>query len=149
MKRFAELSSREKAIEVLRWVLVPVIVVGFNLFLVLIWRTIIPPALAQPPGTAATPPSDFQRYILPRVVGLLMAFGIVFFSARIAPRYRLGVAIVLAGVWLVYGFFRFVVVHLGQGTPQYIDLLVAIAGAAAAIALVYYTERPRGAITHG
>ena len=148
MKRFAELSSREKGIEVLRWALVPAMVVGFTLFLALVWRAIIPPALAQPPGMPVTPPSDFQRYILPRAIGLVMAFGIVFFSARIAPRYRLWAAIVLAGVWLVYGLFRFVVVHLGQGTPQYIDLLVAMAGAAAAIALVCYTERPRGAITH-
>ena len=149
MRRFAELSSGEKTLEVLRWVAVPLVAIGVQASLAIFWRVIVPPSVAHPPGTPVATPSDFYRYVLPRIFGVLIGFAFVFIAAKIASRRRVWAAVVLAGCWFVYCFFRFVVVHLGQGTPHYIDLALAAAAVLAGVAAVYYTEQSKGNINHG
>src|SRR5262245_31946150 len=73
MKSAYEWTGREKAIESLRWLLVPCMAVLAG-FVVprLIMSFLIPPALAQPPGTPRVPPSDFQRFYLPWIANIVM-----------------------------------------------------------------------------
>lgn len=149
MKRFTELSDRDKAVELLRWAAVPPVAIGIYVAISIFWLVVVPWPTVQPPGSPVATPSDFSRYVLPRIFGLLTVFAIVFIGAKVAPRQRLVAALALAALCLLYSSFRFVVVHLGQGTPQYIDLALATAAAFAAIAAVYYTEQSKGAIIHG
>lgn len=140
MKPFSELTSQEKAAELLRWVLVPVAAVVAVYVLLLIARVALPPAMARLPGTPPPPVSDFQR-IAPRVFGVLMAALFVLAGAKVAPRWRLVTALVLAGLWIGFSFSIHIYVHLGRGRPNYLDFALAVVAASLATTLIGYAEQ--------
>lgn len=143
MERFAELSTQERAVEVVRWLLVPVAAVAAVIVLLLVSRVAMPPAMARLPGTLPPPLSDFQR-IAPRVIGVLMGGLFVLAGAKMAPRWRLATALVLAGLWISYSFLIHIYVHLGRGAMNYWHFALAVVAALLAVALVSYAERARG-----
>lgn len=139
MKSFAEQSAQEKAIELLRWLLVPVAAVVAVFVVLLIARMAIPPAMARLPGTPPPPVTDFQR-IAPRIFGVLIGALFVLAGAKMAPRFRLVTALVLAGLWIGYSFLIHVYVHLGRGTPHYVHFGLAVVAVLLAAALIGYAE---------
>lgn len=140
MKPFAELSAQEWAVQLLRWLLVPVAAVVAVYVLLLISRVALPPAMARLPGTLPPPMSDFQRFA-PRIFGVLMAALFVLAGAKMAPHFRLVTPLVLAGLWIGYSFLIHVFVHLGRGTPHWLHFAIATGGALSAVALIGYAER--------
>jgi len=143
MKSFSELTGQEKAIELLRWLLVPVASVGVVFVLILIARIAMPPAMARLPGTAPPPVSDFQRWVMPGIFNVLISAGLVFAGAKVAPRGRLVTALVLAALWIGYSFLIHIYVHLGRGTPSYLHFALSVTATLLAAALIGYAERSR------
>jgi len=141
MKSFSELNGKEKAIELFRWLLVPVASVAVVFVLILISRIAMPPAMAQLPGTAPPPVSDFQRWMIPRIFNVLISAGLVFAGAKMAPRGRLATALVLAALWISYSFLIHIYVHLGRGTPNYLHFALSVIAPLLAAALISYAER--------
>jgi hypothetical protein len=140
MKPFAELTGREKAVEILRWLLVPVASFVAVYVLILISQVALPPQMAQPPGTPPTPVSEFQR-LVPRVFNVLISGVLVLAGAKMAPRWRVATALALAGLWIGYAFLIHVAVHLGQGTPHWWHFVLSIVASLLAVALIGYAER--------
>jgi hypothetical protein len=50
MKPFSALTNQEKASEILRWLLVPVVLAATFAVLVYVGKVVMPAAIAQPPG---------------------------------------------------------------------------------------------------
>ena len=141
MKRFSDLTGKEKLVELLRWLLVPAAAVLGVLALGFIAGLLIPPLLAQPPGSPPAPLSAFRRLVLPRILSILVAAGFVIAGAKTAPRFRIPTAVVLAIVWALYSFMSHVLIHLGRGTPHYAHFAVAAVAAASAAAYVVSSEK--------
>ena len=97
MKSFSELTGKEKSTELLRWICVPAAAVLGVLALRIIAGFVMPRAAAQLPGSVAMPTSDFSRFFLHSVSGILTAAVFVIAGAKTAPRGRLATTIVLAG----------------------------------------------------
>jgi hypothetical protein len=148
MKLFAELTGKEKGIEVLRWLCVVPAVVLAGMAPRVIARLLMPPALAQPPGTPPVPVSDFQRYYLPTIIGIVMAAGFVIVGAKVAPRWRLRVAVVLALLWMLYSFAVHVLPHPVRDLRHYQHFIVASIAAAGSAAYVWHSEKSKRARTH-
>jgi len=145
MRSFSELTGKEKAVEVVRWLCVPIVAVLAGLAIQIIAGFIIGSVFARPPGFAAMPAPDFQRLLhLFRAVGVLMAAAFVIAGAFVAPRCRLAAALVLVGLWTVYSLLSHVLVHLGQGKPHYLDFALAALAAFGAAAYIFYSERAKG-----
>ena len=140
MQSFAELSSKEKVIEVVRWlcVLPAAWLAGMApRFLVALIR---PPVMAQLPGTPRPPVSDFQRIYLPLLIGILMAGAFVVVGAKIAPRRRVLVAIVLAAFWTLYVFTIHVLLPASY-EPRYVARhFISAAAAVAAAVYIWHSE---------
>ena len=88
MKRFSELTSYEKAIELLRWVLVPVAAIVGVVLLGQLAVLVIPRPVAQLPGTPMAPSWDLQRFLLHRTFAVLAGLAFVLAGAMTAPRSR-------------------------------------------------------------
>jgi len=144
MKPFDQLTGREKTIEALRWLLVPVAAAAAVYILLLISRLAMPPAMAQPPGTPPQVMSDFERWVMPRIFNVLISGSFVLAGAKVAPRGRLVVALVLAALWIGYSFLIHVYVHLGRGTPNHWHFFLSVLAPALAVALIGYSERSKG-----
>ena len=144
MKPLTELTGKETSIELLRWILVPAAAVFVVFALRQLAGLLMPPALAQPPGISPATLSDLQRFVLPRLLGCLMAAAFVVVGAKTAPRWRHTTALVLAGLWIAYSLMDHVLVHLGRGIPHYTDFVLAIVSAAGAAAYIWYSEKSRG-----
>jgi hypothetical protein len=143
MKPFSELTGREKAIELLRWICVPATAVLAIVAVRVIAGFLMPPALAQPPGSPAIPASDFNRFILPWIFGLLMALAFVITGATTAPRRRVATAVVLVVLWTLYSLQIHVLVHLGRGVPHYTHFVVAAVAAACGAVYIVYSEKSK------
>lgn len=144
MKSFSELTGKEKSTEQLRWFCVPAVAVLGVLALRIIAGFVMTPVLAQLPGSAAMPASDFRRFFLPCVSGILTAAVFVIAGAKTAPRGRLATAIVLAGLWSLAALCSHVLVHLSRGTPHYTHFVVEAVGAAGAAVAIGYSEKSKG-----
>jgi len=144
MRSFSELTGREKAVEVVRWFCVPAAAVLIVVAVRIVASFAMPPVYAQPPGTPVVLTSDFQRFVLARILGALMIASSVLAGAFVAPRYRLAAALVLAGLWTVYSLLSHVLVHLGRGKPHYLDFTIAALAAIGAAAYIFYSERAKG-----
>jgi len=105
---------------------------------------VMPRLPAQLPGSAAMPASDFGRFFLHGVSGILTAAVFVIAGAKTAPRGRLATAIVLAGLWSLAALSSHVLVHLSQGTPHYTHFFVEAVGAAGAAVVIGYSEKSAG-----
>ena len=141
MKSSSELTGKEKSTELLRWICVPAAAVLGVLALRLIAGFVMPPVLAQLSGSAAMPASDFRRFFLSCVSGILTAAVFVIAGTKTAPRGRLATAIVLAGLWSLAALNSHVLVHLSQNTPHYAHFVVEAVGAAGAAVAVGYSEK--------
>jgi hypothetical protein len=143
MRTFSELTGKERALELVRWVCVPAAAVLVVFALQMIARLVMPPVFAQLPGTPVVLPADFDRFVLPRIIGAVMIASSILAGAMVAPRYRLAAALVLAGLWTVYSFLSHVLVHLGRGTPHYLDFALAALAAFGMAAYIFYSERSK------
>ncbi len=144
MKSFSELTGKEKSTELLRWICVPAAAVLGVLALRIIAGFVMPRVPAQLSGSAALPGSDFRRLFLHSVSGILTAAVFVIAGAKTAPRRRLAIAIVLAGLWSLSALSSHVLVHLSQGTPHYTHFVVEAVGAAGAAVAIGYSEKSKG-----
>src|SRR5688500_10018879 len=147
MQPFSALSANEKFIEVVRWLCVPVAVAATFAVLILVGQIAMPTQYVRPPGAPPPAAPVIPRVVTFRVLSVLMGLALILAGAKTAPRHRLTVAFVMAAIWLTHAFFYRILVHLGQGTPHYFDFGLAIAAAASAIALIYYTERSQATTT--
>jgi hypothetical protein len=146
MKAFAELTGQERAVEILRWLLVPVAAVSAVFVLLLISQVAMPPVMAPRLGEPRPGP-DPLRTVMARTFGMLMGVAIVLARAKTAPRRRLATALVLAGLWIGYSFLIHVYVHLGRGMPNLWHFALAVGASLFGVAVVGYAERshrPRG-----
>ena len=144
MKSFSELTGKEKSSERLRWICVPAAAVLGVFVLRIIAGFVMMPALALLSGSAAMPASDFRRFFLSCVSGILTAAVFVIAGAKTAPRGRLATAIVLAGLWSLSALGSHALVHLSQGTPHYTHFVVEAVGAAGAAVAIGYSEKSNG-----
>jgi hypothetical protein len=141
MRSFAELNTSEKCLELLRWVCVVPAAVLAGMAPRYLASLLMPPALAQPPGMPPATVPYFQRYYLPYLVGFVMAAAFVIVGARTAPRRRVPVAIMLAGLWMLFSFIIHVLPHLGHGPQHYRHFYVAVLSATVAAANIWYSEK--------
>jgi hypothetical protein len=140
MQTFAELSARDKSIEVVRWILVPVTaVMVFEALHVVAWA-VMPPALAQPPGTPRVAPSAVQRFVLPHLSSILLGLGVVIAAAMMAPRLRVLAATIVACVWISLALQSHLLVHGSPDIRHYLHFAVAAAAAVGGVAFIWYTE---------
>ena len=144
MKRYSDLTAQETAIELVRWICVPLVAAVSVIALGQIASAVIPRPVAQLPGAPVDPSAEFQRFILHRVAGVLMGFGYVLGGAWMAPRGRVTTAFVLAGIWILYSFLIHVALHLEGGKPHLMDFAIAAAGGAAGAAYLAYAGQARG-----
>ena len=140
MKPFSELTGRQRAVEILRWLAVPVVAVLTMFVLQTLARLAIPPVYAQLPGTPPPTAPIIPPIVTYRALSILLAVAFVAAGALTAPRRRLLAATVLAALWIVYAFLIHVLVHLGRGPPHYLDFALAATAAGGGIALIYWLE---------
>jgi hypothetical protein len=143
MKSFSELTGIEKTFEILRWICVPVAAVLGVVALGMMVRVVMPPSLAQLPGTPVAPPSEFRRFVLPPISRAVMAATFVTAGAMMAPRRRFTPAIVLAVLWILYSFGYDVLVHHGGGIKYYANFAVSATTALGA-AYIFYSAKSKG-----
>ena len=139
MKPLAKNSSGERAIESLRWLLVPVAALAMVFLPTAIMRLAMPPPMAPHLGQPRPGP-DPIRISIGRVTRVLMGAAFVIAGALMAPRKRIWAAIVLAGLWVTYAALIHIVVHL-QASPHYRDFSLAAGAAALGTGLVWYLDR--------
>ena len=90
------------------------------------------------------PASDFRRFFLSCVSGILTAAVLVIAGAKTAPRGRLATAIVLAGLWSLAALMSHMLMQSSRGIRNYTDFIVeAVATAGAAVA-IFYSEKLTG-----
>jgi hypothetical protein len=140
MKRFAELSAAQKAIEIVRWICVLPAAIFTSRLPGFLFSFVMPPALAQPPGTPQPPPpSELQRMLLSLLAALLVSIGFVLVGSLVAPRHRRHVAIILAILIALHAFLYHILIHL-PGTPHYTSFAAATLAAIASVWLVYWFD---------
>jgi hypothetical protein len=142
MKRFSELSTAAKAIEIVRWICV-LPAAGFASLLPKFASAFLLPApVLQPPGfTPDASPSELLLLLRQWLFPPLTAIGFVLAGSLVAPRHRRYVAIVVTVLLLAEAYLSHVFVHLGRGKPNYGDFaVIALAGLASA-AFVFYLDR--------
>jgi hypothetical protein len=145
MKSFADLTGTEKLLELLRWLAVLPAAVLANLAPRFLAGFMMSRPVAQPLGVPPLPVSDFQRYVLSWLFGLLMGALFVFVGAKTAPRFRPATAVVLAFLWTLYAFLIHIAVHLGQGVPHYTHFAIGAGGAVGTAAYLRNAEKSKGA----
>ena len=132
MKSFSELTGKDKAIELLRWLLVPCVPLLMVIATLFIVWSLIPVEVGRS--------SDFQRYS-PWVITMLWGAGSVIAGAKTAPRGRIATAVVLALLWTLLLFKESVLEHHGRDTPDYTRFLVATLSAASGVGFIAYSEK--------
>lgn len=143
MRSFTELSAREKCIDVVRWLLVVPAAWLAGMAPRFIYMLVRPPAMVQLPGTPRPPVSDFQRIYLPHLLGIVMAAAFIVVGAKVAPRWRVPVAGILAAAWIVFAYLIHVRPH-GSFELRYLTyFMAATVGALAATIYVWWSERDK------
>jgi hypothetical protein len=140
VRPFAELSAKEKCVEVVRWLCVVPAAWLAGMLPRFIYAIVRPPALAQLPGTPRPPVSDLQRIYLPHLLGIVMAAAFVIVGAKLAPRWRLPAAAVLAVLWMVFSYGIHVWPHASFALRYLSQFMVASVSALAATAYIWYSE---------
>jgi hypothetical protein len=140
MRPFVELSAKEKATEIVRWLCILPAAWLAGMTPVFIDRLLRPPALALPPGTPRPVVSDLQRLYLPHLLGIVMAAAFVIFGAKIAPRWRLPVAATLAALWMLFSYLIHVGPHASFELRYLTHFIVATLSALTATAYIAYAE---------
>jgi hypothetical protein len=141
MRWFAELSTRDKSIEVVRWVLVLPAAWLAGMAPRFIARVLIPPTMVQPPGMPRPRVSDFQQIYLPHLLAVVMAAAFVIVGAKVAPRRRVLVAGILAALWIAFSFLIHVGPHDSFELRYLARPIVAMVGAVGAAGYVWWSER--------
>ncbi len=147
MKLFSALTNQEKAGEILRWLLVPVALAATFTVLVYVGKVAMPAAMAQPPGAPPPPAAVIPRVIVYRALALVMIVATILAGSWTAPRYRVVVATILAIFWIGHAILYRIVVHIGQGTPHFLDFALALLAAGGSVALIYFAEKSKRAVT--
>jgi hypothetical protein len=143
MKRFAELSAAQKAIEIVRWICVLPAAVFTSRLPYFLFSLVIPPRMAQLPGTPQPPPPSYlQRLLLSLLAALLISIGFVLVGSLVAPRHRRYVAVVLAVLVTLHAILYHILIHL-PGTPHYTNFAAAVLAASGSAAIVFYVDRRR------
>ena len=101
------------------------------------------PVLDLLSGSALSAASDFLRFALHCLTGILTAAAFVIAGAKTAPRGRLATAIVLTGLWSFYALGSHVLVQTSRGVRNYADFVVEVVAAAGAAVVVGYSEESR------
>ena len=101
------------------------------------------PVLDLLSGSALSAASDFLRFALHYLTGILTAAVFVIAGAKPAPRRRFVTAIVLAGLWSCYALGSHVLVQTSRGVRNYADFVVEVVAAAGAAVVVGYSEESR------
>jgi hypothetical protein len=140
MRPFAELSAKEKGIEVVRWVCVLPAAWLAGMAPRYIEMLVRPPAMAQLPGTPRPVESDFQRFYLPHMMGLVMAAAFVIVGAKVAPRWRRPVAAVLAVLWMIFTYLIHVGPHASYELRYLSQFIVATVAGLGAAAYIWFSE---------
>lgn len=143
MKPFLALSNQEKAGELFRWLLVPVVLAATFALLVYVGKVAMPAAMAQPPGTPPPPSALIPRVVVYRALALVMIVATTLVGSWTAPRFRVEVGITLAAIWIGHAILYRIIVHIGRGTPHYVDFVLAVLAAAGAVAVIYFTEKSK------
>jgi hypothetical protein len=143
MKSFSTLTGQEKSLELFRWFLVPVALAATFAVLVYIGKVAMPAAMAQPPGAPPPPAAMIPRVVVYRALALVMIVATILAGSWTAPRYRVEVATTLAAIWIGHAVLYRIVVHLGRGTPHYLDFALAVLAAAGAVAVIYFAEKSK------
>lgn len=105
---------------------------------------VMPRVLAQLPGSVAMPTSDFRRFFLHSVSGLLTAAVSVIAGAKTAPRGRLATASVLAGLWSLSALMSHVLMQSSRGIRNYTDFVVEAVAATGAAVAICSSEKSKG-----
>ena len=140
MRLFAELTPTEKSIEVVRGVLVVPGAWLAGMAPRFIYWLVSPPVMALPPGMSRPPVSDFQRIYLPHLLAIVMAAAFVFVGAKVAPRWRVPVAGILAAAWVVYSYLTHVMPHGCFELRYWTYFIASTIGALAATIYVWWSE---------
>jgi hypothetical protein len=105
-----------------------------------IYWLLVPPPVAQPPGTPRPTVTDFQRIYLPHMMGIVMAAAFVIAGAKVAPRWRLPVAAILAVVWMILSYMMHVWPHASFELRYLTHFILASVAALAAVVYIWHSE---------
>jgi hypothetical protein len=144
MRLFAELSATGKSIEVVRWFLAVPAAWLAGITPRFIYWLVTPPMMAQPPGTPRPPVSAFQRIYLPHLLAIVTAAAFVIVGAKVAPRWRVPAAGILAAAWTVFSYLHHVMPHGSFELRYWTYFIVSTFGALAATIYVWCAERDNG-----
>jgi hypothetical protein len=135
-------SSAGWFVEIVRWLLVPVVAIGATLLVTMVGRMFMPRLVIEPGGftPAASPLEDMQRIVVRTLIAIGASGAIVLAGSKMAPRKRRATAVVLAVLTIGYALLAHVVVHWGRGYPNWIDFSLAAIAALAAAAYIANSE---------
>jgi hypothetical protein len=124
-------------VEIVRWLLVPVVALGAMLVVTMVGRMLLPRLVVEPGGfaAAASPLEDMQRIVVHTLTAIGANAALVVAGSKMAPRKRRATAVVLAVLTFGYALLAHVVVHWGRGYPNWIDF--SLSASAALLAAVY------------
>ena len=141
MKPFAERSGKEKAVELLRWVLVPCVGILIGLanspFIteLLMWPfieyRIVPLSHAK---------VETSRRLL---AGIVLGAAFVVVGAKMAPRARVMTALFLGILWPLYWLYSDVLVAPWQDGLSYVRAFIATLSAAGGATYIVRSEKRR------
>lgn len=104
----------------------------------------MPLAAAKLPGSVAMPTSDFRRFFLHSVAGILMAAVFVIAGAKTALRGQLATASILAGLWSLSALMSHALMQSSRGIRNYTDFLVEAVAATGAAVAICSSEKLKG-----
>lgn len=142
MKSFSELTGKEKSVELLRWLLVPIVAAIVPVVPNVIGALVMPRLAAPLPGTSPTP--DLPRIVLPWIFLGLTGAAFVIAGAKTAPRSRLTTAIVLAALWSLSALLSHVLMQPSPGIRNYEHFTVTALSAVGGAAYLFRSEKSKG-----
>src|SRR3954452_20598198 len=139
MKPFSERTGKEKAIELLRWVLVPCM----GVLIGLVNSRLITDLLMWPIITYRIVPVSHSKMETSRLMLASVVLGAAFVvaGAKMAPRARLMTAFVLGTFWPLYWFYSDVLLVPWDDGLSYIRVFFATLSAASGVAFIAYSEK--------
>ena len=139
MKPFSERSGKEKAVELLRWVLVPCV----GVLIGLVNSRLITDLLLWPIITFRIVPVSHSRMETSRLLLASIVLGAAFVvaGAKMAPRARLMTALLLGILWPLYWFYSDVLVVPWQDGLSYVRAFFATLSAASGVGFIAYSEK--------
>ena len=143
MKLFSERTGKEKAIELLRWLLVPCVGVLIGrviprLITDLLWWPIITHIHLSRIGPVSHSKMETSRLLL---VSIVLGAAFVVAGAKMAPRARVMTAFLLGTFWPLYWFYSDVRLVLWADGLSYVRTFFATLSAASGVGFIAYSEK--------